>query len=115
MPGAANLPDAVKAQADDGQFKRMIAIINSMTPQGAKIPGGDQRVAQKAHRHGVGHPGAGCQPTTQAARANEQDDEENVGGWYGQNDAWQERQTATRYGVLRNIKEILLKGFILLD
>ncbi len=38
MPGAANLPDAVKAQADDGQFKRMIAIINSMTPQERKFP-----------------------------------------------------------------------------
>lgn len=38
MPGAANLPDAVKAQADDSQFKRMIAIINSMTPQERKFP-----------------------------------------------------------------------------
>lgn len=38
MPGAANIPDAVKAQADDGQFKRMIAIINSMTPQERKFP-----------------------------------------------------------------------------
>ena len=38
MPGAANLPDAVKAQADDGQFRRMVAIINSMTPQERKFP-----------------------------------------------------------------------------
>ncbi|MCB1757479.1 MAG: signal recognition particle protein, partial [Gammaproteobacteria bacterium] len=38
MPGAANLPDAVKAQADDTQFKRMIAIVNSMTPHERKFP-----------------------------------------------------------------------------
>ncbi len=38
LPGTANLPEAVKAQADDKQFKRMIAIINSMTPQERKFP-----------------------------------------------------------------------------
>ncbi|HBR96823.1 MAG TPA: signal recognition particle protein [Gammaproteobacteria bacterium] len=38
MPGAANLPEAVKAQADDKQFSRMVAIINSMTPQERKFP-----------------------------------------------------------------------------
>lgn len=39
LPGAANLPEAVKAQADDKQFRRMVAIINSMTPQERKFPG----------------------------------------------------------------------------
>ncbi|MDO6461790.1 signal recognition particle protein [Granulosicoccaceae sp. 1_MG-2023] len=39
LPGAANLPEAVKAQADDKQFGRMVAIINSMTPQERKFPG----------------------------------------------------------------------------
>ena len=38
LPGAADLPDAVKKQADDTQFKRMIALINSMTPQERRFP-----------------------------------------------------------------------------
>jgi len=38
LPGAANLPDAVKNQADDTQVRRTIAIINSMTPQERKFP-----------------------------------------------------------------------------
>ena len=38
LPGAANIPEAVKAQADDKQFRRMVAIINSMTPQERKFP-----------------------------------------------------------------------------
>jgi len=38
MPGAANLPDAVKNQASDKEFKRMIALVNSMTPQERKYP-----------------------------------------------------------------------------
>jgi len=38
MPGAANLPDAVKNQATDVESKRMIALVNSMTPQERKYP-----------------------------------------------------------------------------
>jgi len=38
LPGAADLPDAVKKQADDTQFVRMIALINSMTPQERRFP-----------------------------------------------------------------------------
>ncbi len=38
LPGAANLPDAAKAQVDDTQFNRMVAIINSMTPQERRFP-----------------------------------------------------------------------------
>ena len=38
MPGAANLPDAVKNQASDGEFRRMIALVNSMTPQERRHP-----------------------------------------------------------------------------
>ena len=33
MPGAANLPQNVKSQVNDKDFNRLIAIINSMTPQ----------------------------------------------------------------------------------
>ncbi len=38
LPGAANLPEAVKNQANDGEIRRTIAIINSMTPHERKFP-----------------------------------------------------------------------------
>ncbi len=38
LPGTANLPAAVKNQANDGEVRRMIALINSMTPQERRFP-----------------------------------------------------------------------------
>lgn len=38
IPGVANLPKGVKDQADDKQVKRLIAIVNSMTPQERHFP-----------------------------------------------------------------------------
>ena len=38
LPGAGNMPEAVKQQANDGELKRMIAIINSMTRQERRFP-----------------------------------------------------------------------------
>ena len=38
LPGAANLPDAVKNQANDKEVGRTIAMINSMTPHERKFP-----------------------------------------------------------------------------
>lgn len=38
LPGIANVPQAVKNQAQDRDLKRMIAIINSMTPQERQFP-----------------------------------------------------------------------------
>ena len=38
LPGAANLPDAVKNQVNDKEIRRTIAIINSMTPHERKFP-----------------------------------------------------------------------------
>ena len=38
LPGAGNVPDAVKQQASDKEVKRMIAIINSMTSQERRFP-----------------------------------------------------------------------------
>lgn len=38
LPGAANLPDSVKNQANDKEIGRTIAIINSMTPHERKFP-----------------------------------------------------------------------------
>jgi signal recognition particle subunit SRP54 len=38
MPGVAELPQAVKQQADDKQVKRLVAIINAMTPQERRFP-----------------------------------------------------------------------------
>ncbi|TCO80329.1 signal recognition particle subunit FFH/SRP54 (srp54) [Plasticicumulans lactativorans] len=38
LPGMSNVPEAVKQQADDRQIKRLIAMINSMTPQERRYP-----------------------------------------------------------------------------
>jgi signal recognition particle subunit SRP54 len=38
LPGTANLPEHVKQQANDSQFVRMVAIINSMTPKERRFP-----------------------------------------------------------------------------
>jgi len=38
LPGAANLPSAIKNQANDGEVRRMVALIDSMTPQERKYP-----------------------------------------------------------------------------
>ncbi|HDK37676.1 MAG TPA: signal recognition particle protein, partial [Thiolapillus brandeum] len=38
MPGMDQVPDAVKAQAGDKEIKKLIAIINSMTPQEREFP-----------------------------------------------------------------------------
>ena len=38
MPGMSSVPDAVKNQMDDKQFKRLEAIINSMTPHERRFP-----------------------------------------------------------------------------
>ncbi|NNF68124.1 MAG: signal recognition particle protein, partial [Gammaproteobacteria bacterium] len=38
LPGMGQLPDAVRQQADDGQVRRQIALINSMTPGERRFP-----------------------------------------------------------------------------
>jgi signal recognition particle subunit SRP54 len=38
LPGGAQLPKAVSAQAGDRDVRRMVAIINSMTPQERRFP-----------------------------------------------------------------------------
>ena len=38
LPGMNKVPDAVKAQVNDKEFKKLIAIINSMTPQERSFP-----------------------------------------------------------------------------
>ena len=38
LPGAGQLPEAVKSQANDREVKRMIAVINSMTRQERRFP-----------------------------------------------------------------------------
>ncbi|MDZ7789544.1 MAG: signal recognition particle protein [Xanthomonadales bacterium] len=38
LPGMGNLSDAVKSQVDDSQTRRMVAIINSMTPKERRYP-----------------------------------------------------------------------------
>ena len=38
LPGAANLPAAIKGQASDSEMRKMVALIDSMTPQERKYP-----------------------------------------------------------------------------
>jgi len=38
LPGMGQVPDAVKAQAGDKEIRKMIAIVNSMTPQEREFP-----------------------------------------------------------------------------
>ncbi len=38
MPGAGKIPEAVRAQADDSQVRRLVAIVNSMTMQERRYP-----------------------------------------------------------------------------
>ena len=38
LPGVSELPQAVKSQVNDGEIQRLIAIINSMTPQERRFP-----------------------------------------------------------------------------
>jgi signal recognition particle subunit SRP54 len=38
IPGMANIPQAAKNQMDDSQFRRTVAIINSMTPKERRFP-----------------------------------------------------------------------------
>jgi len=38
MPGMGNLPEAARAQLDDSRTRRMIAIVNSMTPKERRYP-----------------------------------------------------------------------------
>ena len=38
LPGAGQLPEAVKAQANDTEVRRMVAIIDSMTPKERRFP-----------------------------------------------------------------------------
>jgi signal recognition particle subunit SRP54 len=39
LPGMANVPDQVRSQVNDKEMKRLVAIINSMTPQERRHPG----------------------------------------------------------------------------
>jgi len=56
LPGAADLPDSVKQKANDKEFVRMIALINSMTPQERKHPA----IIKGSRRKRIAA-GSGCQ------------------------------------------------------
>ncbi len=38
LPGMSNVPDAVKSKANDKEMDKLVAIINSMTPQERRYP-----------------------------------------------------------------------------
>jgi len=56
MPGMNNIPDKVKNQINDGEFKRMVALIDSMTPHERQYP-----AVLKGSRKKRIAAGAGCQ------------------------------------------------------
>jgi signal recognition particle subunit SRP54 len=73
LPGVSNLPDHVKAKANDGEVKRMIAIIGSMTKKERRHPdllNGSRR----ARRAWLGHAAGRRQPPAQAVPADGKDD-----------------------------------------
>jgi len=96
MPGMANLPQAAKSQMDDKELTRMVAMINSMTPQERKYPA----IMKGSRKKRVGNAGSGCQQATQTSCADEQNDEKGVKNGHGKNDAGHAGQVAARYGVL---------------
>ena len=76
LPGAMQAKAAMsKAKIDEGQLKRQEAVILADDAQGAAQPRHDPRLAQEAHRQGLGRAGAGRQQAAQAARRHAQDDE----------------------------------------
>ena len=101
MPGMADVPDAVKAQANDKQFVHMIALVNSMTEQERRFPGDPEGLQEEAHRRRRGPAGAGPQPPAEAAPADEPHDEEDGQGRSREDDARHEGQAAARHGRAR--------------
>ncbi len=63
------------AQIDEGQLDRVQAIILSMTPKERREPDRDRRLAQEAHRGGLGHERAAGQPGAAAVPADAEADE----------------------------------------
>jgi signal recognition particle subunit SRP54 len=54
LPGMGQLPDHVKNRMDDGQTRRMVAIINSMTPQEREFPDVIKGSRKRRIAHGSG-------------------------------------------------------------
>ncbi|MDT8448591.1 MAG: signal recognition particle protein [Wenzhouxiangellaceae bacterium] len=54
LPGMGQLPDAARAQLDDRQTKRMIAIVNSMTPKERRYPDTINGSRKRRIAHGSG-------------------------------------------------------------
>lgn len=54
LPGMNKVPDAVKAQMGDRETRRMIAIVNSMTPQEREFPGVIKGSRKKRIARGAG-------------------------------------------------------------
>ena len=94
LPGMGQVPDAVKAQVGDKEIKKLIAIVNSMTPQERTFPAIIKGCAQEAHRGRIRYPGAGREQAPEAVHPDAEDDEKDEGRRHGQDDARHERQDA---------------------
>ena len=102
LPGMGQVPDAVKAQVGDKEVGRLIAIVNSMTPQERAFPAMIKGSRKTAHRGGIGYPGAGCEQTAEAVHADAEGHEEDERWGHGQDDARHEGQDAGRFSRWRH-------------
>ncbi len=96
LPGMGQVPDAVKAQVGDKEVKKLIAIINSMTPQERSFPAVIKGSRKKRIASRFRHPGAGRQQAAEAVHPDAEDDEKDEGWWHGEDDARHEGQDARR-------------------
>ena len=76
MPGIGPLKDLKNVKVDEKEITRVVAIIDSMTPQGARQPHDHQRFPPAPDRPGQRDLGSGSEPVAEAVRADAQDDEE---------------------------------------
>ena len=87
LPGMGQMPDAVKAQVDDKEMRKLIAIINSMTPQERRFPAIIKGSRKRRIAAGSRYPGAGGQQAAEAVHPDAEDDEEDEGRRHGEDDA----------------------------
>ena len=78
LPGASGLSGNLAGQVDDGQFKRVVAIINSMTPHERRMPAVIKGSRKRRIANRFRDTGAGSEPIAQAVYADAEDDEKNA-------------------------------------
>ena len=78
LPGMADLPNTVRNKVNDGEFMKLAAIIDSMTPRERQFPAVIKGLAQETHCQRLGNAGARRQPVAQTVQSDAEDDKEDV-------------------------------------